>query len=583
MHNAEVSTVSPHPSRWNVRCERNPIAEARLQRELGVGPLVATILAGRGYIEPDAAATFLHPSLDDLHPAEALPDFDAAVREILGARERGERIFVHGDYDVDGVTSAALFTRFLRSLQCDVVVHVPHRMREGYGIHRDAVEAARESGAKLFLTCDCGVGAHDQVRAAHEAGMRVVVTDHHAVGETLPEAEAIVNPHRHDSSYPFPQLAGVGVVFKVCEGITRALNHPVPKFHRAFLDLVALGTVADVVPLIGENRTFVRHGLPLITESKKPGIQALLSVAECRFENGEELRSWHIGYRLGPRLNAAGRIDDAALSLDLLMQSDPDEAKTLAIRLDELNQERRAEQGRILEEAIEMVENDGLAEGPVLIVTGEGWHGGIVGIVAGKLAERYNRPTFVMHLDRERGIVKGSARSPVNFHLAKALQVHRPMLLSGGGHAAAAGCSVDLTVFEDWKASMHRYAAEMLDPADLIPRWDVDAVVEPADVTLRTVEELSQLEPFGAENPAPMFAAYGLDLAEIKKTKTAQHVMPAFRDSEGRVIRAKGFGLGERFEDVPLGSTVDVLFVPEIEEFMGQRTLKWNLKDFSVR
>ncbi|HRF59897.1 MAG TPA: single-stranded-DNA-specific exonuclease RecJ [Fimbriimonadaceae bacterium] len=577
-----MSTVSPPLSLWNVR-ERNSEAESRLQRELGIGPLLAPMLVGRGYDEPAAATKFLHPSLDDLHPGSLLPDFDAAVGEILAAKERGDRIFVHGDYDVDGVTSAALFTRFLRTLKCDVVVHVPHRMREGYGIHQDAVQSARESGAKLFLTCDCGANAHDQVLAAHEAGMRVVVTDHHEVGETLPEAEAIVNPHRRDSVYPFPELAGVGVVFKVCEGITRALAHPVHAFHRAFLDLVALGTVADVMPLIDENRVFVRHGLPLILGSKKPGIQALLDVSECRFASMDELKAWHIGFRLGPRLNAAGRIDDAALALDLLMQADPAEAKDVAAKLDVLNEERRAEQNRILDEAIEIVEGQGLAESPILIVAGEGWHSGIIGIVAGKLAERYHRPTFVMHLDRERGTVKGSARSIPAFHLADALQAHRSMLLSGGGHAAAAGCAVTVEQFEGWRESMLQYAAEVLDADDLVPRWDIDAIVEPAEVTARTVDELARLEPFGSGNRTPMFAAHGLILTEIKTTKSPDHVMPIFRDARGRVIRTKGFGLGERFQDVAIGATVDVVFTPELEEYQGERYLKWNLKDFVVR
>ena len=314
-----------HKVRW-MAPERQPAKERVLQEALGVPPLLACVLVQRGYEDPKAAYEFLNPSLDNLGAPQKLPDYEQAQKEILSARERGQLVYVHGDYDVDGVTSAALLSRFLTSVGAKVKTHVPHRTREGYGIHLMAVKEAAEAGAKLFLTCDCGISANEQVEAAKEAGMRVVVTDHHTLGETLPEAHALVNPHRPGSEYPFQELSGVGVAFRLCEGLTAELGYKIDNYRRAFLDLTVLGTVADVMPLVGENRIITRHGLLQLWETKKEGLRALLRESKVQEECGGILRAWHIGFMLGPRLNAAGRIDDAARSLNLLMTSDRGEA-----------------------------------------------------------------------------------------------------------------------------------------------------------------------------------------------------------------------------------------------------------------
>ena len=266
------------PTTW-ITPARDSAGELILERELGVSSLLACVLLARGYRDPGAADRYLHPNLSHLSDPRLLPDFDKACVAILGARERKETIFIHGDYDVDGVTSAALLTRFLKSLGCSVITHVPHRMKEGYGIHLNAVDAAQEAGAKLFLTCDCGSTAHTQVARARAAGMAVVVTDHHLMNEDLPKADAVVNPHRSDSEYPFRELCGVGVVFRLCEGITAEMGHNVANFQRAFLDLAAIGTVADVMPLVGENRVITKCGLERIPDTKKLGLQALLREA----------------------------------------------------------------------------------------------------------------------------------------------------------------------------------------------------------------------------------------------------------------------------------------------------------------
>ena len=381
---------------------------------LSVTPLVAQILLRRGIADATAAEAFLNPSYDHFHDPRLLPDYHAAVKEILGARERGETIAVHGDYDVDGVTSAALFTRYLRRIGCTVAPHVPHRVTEGYGIHLDAVEWARKQGAKLFLTCDCGISAHEQIEAIKVAGMVPVVTDHHSVKDTLPGAAAVVNPHRADSVYPFSELSGVGVVLKLCAGITEELGHKAKDFYRAFLDLATLGTVADVMPLVGENRTIVSLGLPALAQSRKIGIQALLET--CDLLSANRITARDIGYRIGPRINAAGRIDDSALALELLLTEDRVRARELAMQIEQINADRREQQIKACEEAREMVVATEADRFNVIVVASPDWHPGLVGIVAGKLVDAFRRPAFVGSVNQH-GIAKTSARSIPGFDL----------------------------------------------------------------------------------------------------------------------------------------------------------------------
>ncbi len=415
--------VSPSSLRWSIS-ERNRPAEERLRGELGVPSLVAAVLAQRGYLEPADADLFLNPSLDHLHDPALLPDYAAARDAILGARERNELIYVHGDYDVDGVTSAALFNRFLEAIGCRVLTHVPHRTKEGYGIHHTAVSAAEAAGAKLFLTCDCGVSAHEQVEQATAAGMAVVITDHHSIGGQLPAATAIVNPHRVDSQYPFAELSGAGVVFKLCDGITKEIGHNRQNYYRAFLDLAALGTIADVMPLIGENRIIAKFGLERLADTKKAGLKALMQAANIVIEPGKPLRAFHVGFQIGPRLNAAGRIGDAAIALNLLLENDPTVADTLAREIEAVNTERRGEQQRVVDEAVAMVLERGSQSRNVIVVAKDGWHAGIVGIVAGRLVEQFCRPSFVLTIDSKSGMARGSARGIPNFNLADAIRAH---------------------------------------------------------------------------------------------------------------------------------------------------------------
>lgn len=550
--------------------------------ELSIPSLLAAVLVRRGFDTPEVAEAFLNPSLDHLHDPRLLPDYEAAQAVLLNARERNEKIFIHGDYDVDGVTSAALFSRFLTKVGCTVQTHVPHRIKEGYGIHLSVVDEAHAAGAKVFLTCDCGSGALEQIAKAREYGMRVVVTDHHTVGDVSPEAEAFINPHRGDSHYPYPELSGVGVAFKVCEGLNRELGNQSIHYYRAYLDLAALGTIADVMPLTGENRIIAKFGLQRILESNKPGLKALLRESRIAEQGLSELRSYHVGYVLGPRLNAAGRIDDAALALKLLLEREEQAAALLARNIEEINSARKEEQQRILDLAVETVLERGHHERNVIVVGGEDWHPGVIGIVAGRLVEQFRRPAFVGSIDRETGICKASARTIPGFNLANAIRAHFHILLGGGGHAMAAGCSVSADRLEELADALHQYAGGILSAEDFEETYEVDLEVQPGEVNMTSVQSLSRMEPFGCGNPEPLLIARGMTFSQITPTKNPQHVNAVLRNGQGPTVRCIAFGMGERFQDLQPGFQGDVLFQPNLEDWNGGRYLKWRLKDFYV-
>lgn len=577
MQDSDPLHADSYQAKWVVG-GRNREIETRLSADLGVSPLVAALLAQRGFTDGDSTSAFLNPSVQDFHDPRLLPDYEPAVAAILGARERKEQIFVHGDYDVDGITSAAIFNRFLKAIGCKVHTHVPHRMRDGYGVSGSAVEAAKAMGAKLFLTCDCGIGAHDEVEQANEAGMAVVVTDHHTVGPTLPGARAVVNVHRQDSVYPFKELSGAGVVFKLCEGITKQLGFPLDKFYRAYLDLTALGTIADVMPLVGENRLIARFGLEHLRATRKPGLIALFG--QAKIDLAKPIRAGQVGFQVGPRLNAAGRLEDAATALQLLLTCEEAEATTLAAKLEEINVKRRAEQDRIAEEAIKLLfAQDGL-QYKILMVAQEGWHSGVVGIVASRLVDQFHRPSFVMSIDPETGICKGSGRSIPGFNLAEAISEHRDLFESGGGHAMAAGCSFHRDNFEDIRRQLGAYADAKLTEEDLVPTVRADLEVSAEELSIATIEELSKLEPFGFGNPQPKFLARNVAVRQIIPTKNRSVVKAILETESGRTVEAVSFTLAERMTPSLAGACVDVLFEPDINEYNGNRRLQWKLKDF---
>ncbi len=553
---------------------RDRAQEETLVKELGIHPVSAALLVQRGYGDPEAATQFLSPSLDKMSRPEALPDYEKAKAEILGAKERGETIYIHGDYDVDGVTSTAIFSRFLEIIGCKVTSHVPHREQEGYGIHPEAVKAAKASGAKLFLTCDCGISANEQLSAVYEAGMRAVVTDHHEQSGQLPAAEAVVNPHRKDASGELHELCGAGIVFLLCSGIAEELNGSSKGFKEAYVDLAALGTVADIMPLRGNNRIIVANGLRALEQTKKIGLQALAQQAGIK----KPYTTRTIGYQLGPRINAVGRIDDSDLALKLLTTKDPTEARSLAQILDQTNHERRAIEAESTQQATQMVLERNLAENYVIVVSDQGWNKGVIGLVAGRIAREFRRPTFALSVSG--GIATGSARSLPGFHLAEAIERHRHILTKGGGHAMAAGISLDSTRIEEFATAIDGYAREFLSPEAFRPVVDVDIECAMEDTGLDLLDALRLLEPYGEANPVPVFATMGVQLTRTRSIKDGKYAGVTFA-SHGGVRSGISFNHAGGLLSLPLPSLMDVAYVVEEDTYAG-RSVQWNLTDYRV-
>lgn len=571
-----ASRLSELGARWTIAPGQEE-AEAHLMSELGLPRVVARILTRRGMTDPVEAERFLNPSIEQLHDPKLLPDYAIARDEILGARERGDLIFVHGDYDVDGVTSTAIFSRFLKKIGANVDQHVPHRLKEGYGISRFAVEKAHASGAKLFLTCDCGISAHDSVAYAQELGMRVVITDHHHVPEVMPPALAVVNPHRTDSVYPFADLCGAGIALKLCAGIAEDAGFRLDQFYRAFLDLAAIGTVTDVMPLVDENRTIVALGLKTLATSTKPGIKALVQNA-LGPKAASGVTSRHIGFQLGPRLNAVGRIDDCAIALSLLLETDYDKAKQIADNLEVFNQDRRDEQTRMTEEAIEMVLKDNLQDQPAIVIGSKSWHSGIIGIVAGKVLDRFYRPTFVCSLSEGSG--KASGRSIVGYNMAHALTRMTDLFTNHGGHELAAGFGFLPENFDQIRQAITEDAGRTLSEEQLVRTRHADAEIDLEDLTLESVSFLDRLAPFGQANGEPVFTSFGVKLVSINPMRDPNHRKLLFKTGAGKTIEGNAFNLGDYMNDLRSGDVLDIQYSTEINTYR-EPSVVVTIKDFA--
>ncbi|TFG49661.1 MAG: single-stranded-DNA-specific exonuclease RecJ, partial [Gemmatimonadales bacterium] len=503
-----VSAASPRPVRLVVAPSPDDTRLSGFAAALGVPRALAALLLQRGFDDVESARRFLRPVLDDLGDPLILGGMADAVTAVASAVRAGQTILVHGDYDVDGQCATALLTRALRVAGASVEPFVPHRMQDGYDFRAAGLARAREVGAGLILTCDCGITAVEAVRTARAEGFAVVVTDHHLPGEELPPATAIVDPQLDGEDSPYAVLCGTGVAFKLVQALVPVLGLP-PHLPLHLLDFVALATVADVVPLEGENRILVQQGLKVLTRTRWVGLQALIRSAGL---DGKPLRAGQLGYVLGPRLNAVGRIGDAKDGLRLLLTDDAVEARQLADQLEAQNADRQALDQAILEQAIEEVESGGRLESDAAIVlSAEGWHAGVIGIVASRLVERYGRPTFMIAFDEDTPTVgKGSGRSISRFHLRDALTVCDDLLERYGGHRMAAGLTIQRDRLEAFRERFVAEANRLLRPDDLVPEQRVDVVLTLEEATPE-LESLCQfLEPCGMGNPGPVFAARGV-------------------------------------------------------------------------
>jgi single-stranded-DNA-specific exonuclease len=532
------------PRRWRCEPPPDPGRVAALARELGAPLPFAGLLVQRGVADADAARHFLRPSRDDLHDPGLLPDMAVAVERLAGAVRRGETILVHGDYDADGQCSAALATRILRLGGARVVPFIPHRLRDGYDLSEAGVAAARAAAATVILALDCGTTAVEAVAAARGAGIDVIVVDHHLPGPVRPEAAALVNPRLPESTYPFSDLCATGLVFKLALALAPAIGVP-PRAPWHFTDLVALATVADLVPLVGENRILVRLGLKLIGASRSAGLAALVTTAGL---GTKPIRAVHLGYALGPRLNAAGRVGDAGDGLRLLLSDDTSEAYALAAQLERQNTERQALDQRTLDEALEELDRSfDPARDAGVVLARDSWHPGVIGIVASRVVELIARPTFLVAFDGDVG--KGSGRSVSRCDLHQALERCAGHLERWGGHRMAAGLTLRRDRLEAFRDAFNAACAEQVAPAELTPSHRVDAVLSVADLTRELERALRALEPTGLGNPSAVFGLAGLALAGPLRRMGDAHVRFSVRDETG-IFRLVGFGMREDVERV---------------------------------
>ncbi len=568
--------------RWRVA--RPPAgAVTTLSSELGISRILATVLANRGLVRTADARAFLERRPGAPDDPFLLEGMDRAVTRLLSALQSGERICVYGDYDVDGLTAAAVLVTVLREAGASVTWYIPSRTAEGYGLNAEALRRIRAGGSDLVVTVDCGTTAVAEAALARSLGLGLIITDHHTPGPVLPAADALVNPRRAGSGYPFEDLAGVGVAYKLSQALTAFLGRADgDRLWRGLEDLVALGTVCDVVPLTGENRFLVWRGLELFSPPARVGLAALGEVAGL---DGAEATTRHLAFAYGPRLNAAGRLGDAERALRLLLTQDEDEARRLAVELDHGNRERQALEAAILEEVVERVVREvDLETERAIVLAGRGWHEGVIGIVASRVVERFARPALLVAIND--GVGRGSGRSVPGFDLVSALADCAGHLLRYGGHRMAAGFEIGEDAFEGFCRDFLALARERLGDDDLERELSVDAVVEPGLLAASVEEfarELALLEPHGTGNPEPVLAVGGARFLSVRPVGSGGRHLRARVAVGGRVFGAVGFGLGGRAADLrAVGGPVHIAFRPAWDEWQGERRVELRLLDVSV-
>ena len=558
----------------------DPAQVEALTRDLRVSPITARLLCIRGMGEVERARRFLRPSLDDLHDPFALAGMAAAVDRILAALARGERIAIHGDYDVDGVTSTVILRRALELLGGSVTHFIPERLRDGYGLQPAALDRLHAEGVHLVISVDCGIRGVEAARHARALGIDLVITDHHEPDTELPDALAVINPKRHDCTYPDKNLAGVGVALKLVQALCGRAGRAA--WLPAFVKVAAIGTLADVVPLVGENRVIAKLGLGMLSKGPhKIGLRALLDVCGL---TGKAIDSYHIGFVLAPRVNAAGRMSSPDIAARLLLAADEGmaaEARELAEQLDAENLRRRQEEAEIVAQARKIVETDlEVGSRTVIVVAGEGWHRGVIGIVASKLVDAFHRPAIVLSIDG--GVAHGSCRSIPSFNMLAALESCADAMVKFGGHKQAAGLTMEAGRIRELRARVNEYADGLLEPDDLRPRLWIDHALTFRSIDEQVVEELSSLAPFGAGNPCPIFRASRVEVVDGPRRVKERHLKMAFKQ-DGRIMRGIAWRASERESFVAEHrSAIDLAFSLEQDTWNGERYLQLSVADFKA-
>lgn len=530
--------------------------------------LLASILVNRGIIDGEKINVFLNPTRKDFYNPFLMPDMEIAVKRIVKAIENKEKIMIYGDYDADGITSITVLKKYLNEIGLKTGEYIPNRLNEGYGLNKDAISKIYNDGYKLMITVDCGISGLEEVDYANSLGMEIIITDHHEPAEKLPEAIAVIDAKRKDNKYPFNQLAGVGVVFKLIQAISTELKLE-EKEYLKYLDLVCIGTISDIVPLVDENRVIAKLGLKLIEKTKNIGLKTLLNIADLK-----KIDSNAISFGVAPRINACGRMGFQEEALQLFLTEDSGEATKIAKRLVQFNQERQAKEKQIFEEVIEKIEKDD-KDKKCIVLAEENWHHGVIGIVASKITEIYYKPSILICLEGDKG--KGSGRSVPGFDLYTALTKCSDYIEKFGGHSMAIGITIKKENFEKLKEAIEKYAQES-NISDIMPIINIDKEINLKNINIEEVKSLELLEPFGEGNKMPLFLLRNLKIDSIRALSGGKHLKLTLKQ-DNNIVDAIGFNMGDLSKEYLLGDKVDVVGTIEINPFGNKENIQINLKD----
>ena len=530
--------------------------------------ILARVLINKNITKKEDIDLFMNPTRKDFHDPFLMPDMEITVDRVLKAIRNKERIIIYGDYDADGITSITVLKTFLEERGLEVSSYIPNRLDEGYGLNKQAIKKIYEDGYRLIITVDCGISGIDEVDYANSLGMEVLITDHHEPGQSLPNALAIVDAKRKDNKYPFNQLAGVGVVFKLIQAISMKLNLD-EKEYLKYLDIVCIGTISDIVPLVDENRVIAKLGLKLVNQTKNIGLSALLEVVGFK-----EIDSGTISFGVAPRINACGRMGDEQVALDLFLSKDYETAKEIAIKLNEYNSERQSIEKQIFDEATQKIEKEE-KENACIIVGGEGWHHGIIGIVASKVTDIYFKPSILVCFEGNHG--KGSGRSIPGFDLHEALMQCSSELEKFGGHAMAVGVTVEKSKFGKFKTELEEYAKKC-EIDKIVPIINIDSELSLKNIDIDSVKSLKLLEPYGEANKTPLFLFKNLKINSIRALSEGKHLKLTLKE-DNFMINAIGFNMGKLSEKYLLDDKVDIVGSLEINSFNGNDSIQIVMKD----
>lgn len=550
------------------------INEAKsLAKSAGISIFLAKIFLSRGIKDSDYIKSFLNPELSSLYDPYLLKDMDKAVNRIIQAIELSQKILIFGDYDVDGITSTSILYDFLSSISPNVDYYIPNRINDGYGLSIPTIDRLLARNPELIITVDCGITALDEVKYLSDKNIDIIITDHHELSKEIPAAYAVVNPCRNDCTYPFERLAGVGVVFKLIDALSQRLGQH--NAHLKYLDLVAVGTIADVVPLIDENRIIVKHGLKSIPNTDNIGLKALLAETNLI---GRPITSWSIGFVIAPKINAAGRIDNAEAAVKLFTTKDEFEAKSIALELIKKNKYRQELEAEIYTQVVDIIEaNPRYKIEKILVVSGENWHSGIIGIVASKICEKYYKPCIL--INNENGVGKASARSIEGFNIFNAILHCNLLLTKYGGHELAAGLSIPMQNVEEFTKKINAYADQVLTEPDMTRKINIDLEIIENDLSKKNLQDIEKLAPFGSYNNVPLFLFKNLTIKEIKAMSENQH-LKLILDKNFFLTEAIGFNMGDRLNELLPGEIIDIICLLEINRWNNTEKLQLKLKDF---